>query len=301
MVGDFTFSAFQTAPVIAPSANVTATNVNPQPCGGLDFSVLRQGSSSLSSAPPAGSSLDVFLSSLDTVPGCEMQDDSMFKFDTSMEKFDDIVEGTSVYGNGAVDSNGFNAGNEESHSFVGLDFSLLSVSPSANGLQNQTSSTPSSRNFTVCSNFNVAELLKSLSTPWSSMSAMASDTVIPSVNTGASDWSPERQDGELCELLEDQGQNKNILKEPVPIDQENVQLSKNVVPSDEGDEHPVRLCKITQRPDDPVWHQQTKTELLSDDLGDKWRSCIEHWLAFEGMTTTNDVGISISSCVLHLS
>ncbi|PBK86401.1 hypothetical protein ARMGADRAFT_1035574 [Armillaria gallica] len=272
-VGDFDFSAFQTGPIITPSANVAAANVNPLPCGGLDFSVLRQGSSSVSSAPPIGSSLNVFLSSLDAVPGWEMQNDSMFKFDTSTEKFDDVVGGTSVYGNGAVDSNGFNGGNEESPAF------------------NQTSSTPSSSNFdTGRSNLNVAKLLKSLSTPWSSMSVASSDTVIPLVNTEASDWSPERQDGELCELLEDQGQNKDIQKEPAPIDQENVQLSKNVVPSDEGDEHPVRLCKITQRPDDPIWRQRTETELLSDDLGDEWRSCVEHWLAFEGMTMTNDSG-----------
>ncbi|PBK84922.1 hypothetical protein ARMGADRAFT_1036843 [Armillaria gallica] len=290
-VGDFDFSAFQTGQIITPSTNVAAANVNPLPCGGLDFSVLRQGSSSVSSAPPIGSSLDVFLSSLDTVPGWEMQNDSMFKFDTSTEKFDDVVGGMSVYGNGAVDLNGFNGENEESPTFVGLDFSLLSASPSADRMQNQTSSTPSSSNFNMGrSNLNVAELLKSLSTPWSSMSVASSDTVIPLVNTEASDWSPERQDGELCELLEDQGQNKDIQKEPAPIDQENVQLSKNVVPSDEGDEHPVRLCKITQRPDDPIWRQWTKTELLSDDLGDEWRNCVEHWLAFEGMTMTNDSG-----------
>ncbi len=297
---DFDFSTmFQTEPVIDPATNIGVANVSLPAGGALDFSTFQQGYPSVSSAPHVKSGLDAFLSTLDVAPGWNLQNETVFKFDTSTEEFDDIG-GTSIYDN---DKDGFNAGNDGSHEVVGLDFSLVSAPPSSDGLHNQASSTstPLSGNFNaVRSNLNVDSLLSSMSLPsWSSLSATAMATVIPSVITEARDRSPERQEGRL---LGDQGQIENIQKEPASTDQENVKHSKNAVPSDElgepeGDERPVRQCKVTQRPDGPVWRQRTETELLSDDLGDNWHSCIEHWLAFEGMPTTYDVRISMSKVV----
>ncbi|KAK0245023.1 hypothetical protein EDD85DRAFT_782995 [Armillaria nabsnona] len=242
--------------------------------GGPDFSTFQQGYPSVLSAPHVESGLDAFLSMLDVALGWNLRNEMVFKFDTSMEEFDDIG-GTSIYDN---DKDNFNTGNNGSHKVVGLDFLLVSAPPSSNGLHSQalSTSTPSSGNFNaVRSDLNIDSLLSSMSlSSWSSLSTTAMATVIPSVITEARDWSPKR-------------------KEPVSTDQENIKHSKIEVPSDElgepeGDECPVQQCKVTQHPDGPVWHQRTETELLSDDLGDNWCSCIKHWLAFKGMPMTYD-------------
>ncbi|PBL01529.1 hypothetical protein ARMGADRAFT_1023000 [Armillaria gallica] len=220
-----------------------------------------------------------------SAPACSGLDFSAFHQEI------DNIGGTRIYGH---DKDSFNAGNDGSHEVVGLDFSLVSAPPSANGLHIQalSTSTLSSGNFdAVHSNLNVDNLLMSVLL-WPSLSVMATATVIPSVVTEANDQLPERQD---CTLLGDQGQNENVQKELPPTDQENVKHSKNAVPSDEleeleGDQCPVRQCKVTQRPDGPIWCQQTEMELLSDDLGDKWHACIKYWLAFEGMPMTCDNG-----------
>ncbi len=287
---DFDFATMFPTDDNAPSTNVGVANVS-----GLDFSAFRQGNPSIdvSSAPHAESVLDEFLSMLDVAPGWQLPNETMFKFDTSSE-IDDIG-GTRIY---VHDKDSFNAGNDGSHEVVELDFSLVSAPPPADGLHIQASSTstPSSGDFdAVRSDLNVDDLLMSIPL-WPSLSATATATVIPSVVTEVNDRLPERQD---CALLGDQGQNENVQKEPALTDQESVKHSENAVPSDEleepeGDQRPVRQCKVTQRPDGPVWRQRTETELLSDDLGDKWHACIKYWLAFEGMPTTCDVRISSS-------
>ncbi|KAK0218279.1 hypothetical protein EDD85DRAFT_797669 [Armillaria nabsnona] len=260
----------------SPSTNVGIANVSAPACGGLDFSAFRQGNPSIDvlSAPHVESILDEFLSTLDIAPGWQLPNETMFKFDTSSE-FDDIG-GTRIYGH---DKDSINTGNNGSHEVVGLDFSLVSAPPSADGLHIQASSTstPSSGDFdAVRSDLNVDDLLMSVLL-WPSLSATATATVIPLVVTEVNDRLPERQD---CMLLVDQGQNENVQKEPALTDQESVKHSENAVPSDEleepeGDQHPVRQCKVIQHPDGPIWRQQTETELLSDDLGDKWHACID--------------------------
>ncbi|KAK0433281.1 hypothetical protein EV421DRAFT_1910271 [Armillaria borealis] len=181
---EFDFSTMFQTDDDAPSTNIDVVNVSVLACGGLDFSVFWQGNPSVdvSSATHIESGLDEFLSTLNVALGWQLPNE-MFKFDTSSE-FDDIG-GMRIYGH---DRDSFNMGNDGSHKVVGLDFSLVSAPPSADGLHIQassTSTTPSSGDFdAVHSDLNVDNLLMS-ALLWPSLSATATVTVIPSVITEA--------------------------------------------------------------------------------------------------------------------